>query len=203
MTGPARRSLRLPPGRAGRLWLERRLVSARRGAELLDRKLRLLLQEERRCAARVESSRQAWEAACGEARYWGLLAAALGDETGPAAGAPAAADVEVEWASVLGVTYPARVRYEPPVVDGTLIDPTGALPPARAAYRRAAEAAARHAAATASAAVLGAEVTATRQRLRAIEDRWVPALEDALARLRTTLAEEETSDAARLHRAQR
>ena len=35
----------MPPGRAGRLWLTRRLAVARRGADLLDRKLRILLSE--------------------------------------------------------------------------------------------------------------------------------------------------------------
>ena len=39
------RGFAVPPGRAGRLWLQRRLQVARRGADLLDRKLRLLADE--------------------------------------------------------------------------------------------------------------------------------------------------------------
>ena len=43
MSGPG---LAVPPGRAGRLWLQRRLETARGcGADLLDRKLRILQGE--------------------------------------------------------------------------------------------------------------------------------------------------------------
>ena len=46
----------VPPGRAGRLWLQRRLETARRGAGLLDRKLRILqaqLDQARESAAQT------------------------------------------------------------------------------------------------------------------------------------------------------
>ena len=36
---------RIPPGRAGRMWLRRRLATAERGREQLDRKLRILLPD--------------------------------------------------------------------------------------------------------------------------------------------------------------
>jgi V/A-type H+-transporting ATPase subunit D len=75
---------------------------------------------------------------------------------------------------------------------------TAALPVARAAYRRAVEAAVAHAAAAGAARVVAAEVVTTRGRLRAIEDRWVPRLEAALAGLETTLLEAESADNVRL-----
>ena len=37
---------RVPPGRAGRLWLQHRLAVAQRGADLLDQKLRILRSEQ-------------------------------------------------------------------------------------------------------------------------------------------------------------
>lgn len=53
--------LRPPPGRAGRLWLERRIEVARRGGEVLDEKRRALLRLERAQAAELEASRREWE----------------------------------------------------------------------------------------------------------------------------------------------
>lgn len=40
----------VPPGRAGRLWLRRRLAAAERAVELLERKLRILRAEQDRLA---------------------------------------------------------------------------------------------------------------------------------------------------------
>jgi V/A-type H+-transporting ATPase subunit D len=59
----------------------------------------------------------------------------------------------------------------------------------------------RHAAATAAASTVDAEVTATRQRLRAIEDRWIPRLHAALAEVELALDELEHADGVRLRRA--
>ena len=60
----SRRGFTVPPGRAGRLWLTRRLQVARRGADLLNRKLQILQAElgrfrdaeARTAAARLASS---------------------------------------------------------------------------------------------------------------------------------------------------
>ena len=56
----------------------------------------------------------------------------------------------------------------------------------------------RHAAAAEALRVVEAEALATRYRLRAIEDRWIPRLEQALAEVTLALEEQELSDAARL-----
>ena len=74
--GPA-----VPPGRAGRLWLQRRLETARRGAGLLDRKLRILqaeLDQARESAAQTAAE---WRHRQAEARS---LAAAGGAARRPA-----------------------------------------------------------------------------------------------------------------------
>ena len=46
--------------------------------------------------------------------------------------------------------------------------------------------------------VLEAQETATRRRLRAIEDRWIPRLQQALTELQFKLEEDEHNDAVRL-----
>ena len=53
----------LPPGRAGRLWLQRRLDVATRGGDLLEQKLRILVAEEEAYTLQSERTRAAWESA--------------------------------------------------------------------------------------------------------------------------------------------
>jgi len=48
---------RVPPGRAGRLWLLGRVASARRSVELLDRKRKLLQREDARLTELCEQTR--------------------------------------------------------------------------------------------------------------------------------------------------
>jgi V/A-type H+-transporting ATPase subunit D len=197
MTPSGTRAIRHPPGRAGRIWLERRLAAATRGAELLERKLGVLRREERRLTILADGTRGAWESACADAEQRGLIAAVLGGEDPVPAPSPAA-DVEVSWTAFMGVRYPARatcrIAHGPPL----LLDPSAAVPPARDSYRKALEAGTAHAAAVAARDLVAAEVLATRTRLRAIEDHWRPGLERALAGLRAKLAEEEAADGARL-----
>ena len=56
----------------------------------------------------------------------------------------------------------------------------------------------QHAAAAETLRVIEAEVLATRYRLRGIQDRWIPRLEQALAEVTLALEEQELADAARL-----
>lgn len=192
--------VRHPPGRGGRVWLQRRLLAARRGADLLDSKLRILRHEEQRFVVLAERTRTEWEAACLEAEHWLLLAAVVGGQRGvrPDAGT-LAAEVQVAWASVMGVRYPSRATVRlPDDPPASSVTATAAVPLARAAYRRALEAAVAHAAADGAARVVSAEVLTTRGRLRAIEDRWIPRLQQALAGLEATLLEAESEDNARL-----
>ena len=61
----------------------------------------------------------------------------------------------------------------------------------------------RHAAVEAAARVLEAEEQATRRRLRAVEDRLIPRLHEALVAVQLTLDEEEHEDGVRLRWAAR
>lgn len=192
--------LRHPPGREGRLWLRRRLTTARRGADLLDRKLRILRREEQRFVALADRTRGDWELHCREAEQWLLKAAVVaGDQAVRPDPALAVAQVDVVWQAVMGVRYPASAAVrapdphpQPPVAG------TAARPAAAEAYRAAVQAAVAHAVAVAAAEVVSAEVATTRGRLRAIEDRWVPRLEQALQALELALDESERADAVRL-----
>jgi V/A-type H+-transporting ATPase subunit D len=61
----------------------------------------------------------------------------------------------------------------------------------------------RHAAAAEALRVVEAEALATRYRLRAVRDRWIPRLEQALAEVTLAIEEQELADAARLRLATR
>ena len=197
---PARRIPRHPPGRSGRLWLQRRLVTARRGAGLLDVKLLLLCREEERFTALALRTCATWEERCAEAERWLLRAAVVGGQRGLRPDGPGeSAAVDIGWASVMGVRYPAsatcRIPPEPPRAS---VSATAAVPLAAAAYRAALEAGVAHAVAQAAVRVVAAEVVTTRGRLRAIEHRWIPELEAALHGLDVALDELERAEGVRL-----
>jgi len=77
MTPP---KLAVPPGRAGRIWLVRRLDTARRGADLLDRKLRILESELTRLQVASAEAAAEWNKCQADARTWLLRAAMLSGE---------------------------------------------------------------------------------------------------------------------------
>ncbi|HUZ20263.1 MAG TPA: V-type ATP synthase subunit D [Acidimicrobiales bacterium] len=197
----------MPPGRAGLLWLRSRLTSARRGAELLDRKRLLLRRERQRLESiRLETDRR-WAAACSEAEHWGARATELGGASDVALAADALdarAAVDVPWRSTMGVRHPGEPRCElgilPPVAAAAA---GGAVAPAAAAYRRALEAGVAHAAADASFRIIDAELRATERRLRALERRRLPALENELRSLVLRLDELEREERVATRWAQR
>lgn len=95
----------------------------------------------------------------------------------------------------MGIRYPSNAVCSVAAArtwDGPVMAET------RQAHRSALAAAAEHAAAAAAVDVLADEVRTTRYRLRAVEDRWIPRLEQALAEVTFTLEELERTDAARL-----
>ncbi len=189
-----------PPGRAGRLWLQHRLATAERGAALLDHKLRILRIERERFALLERRTAALWEAADREAAEWLLRAVMLGGERSLRLGsAGPTAQVHVVWNQPMGVKYPAEATC---VLPGERPDaaPAGsaALVEARERHRRALEAAVEHAAVQAAVRVLAAEERATRRRLRAIEERWVPRLRDSLQATQLKLDEDEHGDGVRL-----
>ena len=193
MTPP---KLTVPPGRAGRIWLVRRLETARRGANLLDRKLRILQGELARLQAAAAETAVQWDRCQADARTWLLRAAMLeGERAIRLADDGQAADVRVSYETTMGIRYPATTTC---TVPPTVTWDSPVLAGARQAHRAALTAAARHAAATASVRLVGDEVRVTRYRLRAVQDRWIPGLEQALADVTFTIEELERSDAARL-----
>jgi V/A-type H+-transporting ATPase subunit D len=196
---------RVPPGRAGKLWLARRLQTGRLAADLLDRKLRILTEQQRQYAELAGASARRWEGAWQEADRWGRRGAVLGGRRELRLAAPAQpARVAVEWAGAMGVSYPAGARCRPPdPAPGDRGPGTAALVTAAAAYQAALQAAAEHAAAQAAADGLAAEVARTRQRVHAITDRWLPRLEAALRQRSARLAEDELAETLRLRWARR
>lgn len=196
MTGP----LRVPPGRAGRMWLLGRLHSAERGLDLLDRKLRILRREQQRAHQTVEHTAAEWRHLCAEAETWLLRAALLAGQRALRQAMPdEVALAQVTWTVVMGVRHPqqAAVRCGLPAPDTATVG-SAALVEAAGAYRDALGAAARHAAADETARRLDAEVDATGRRLRAIEDRWIPRLRTALHRTELDLEELDHAESIRL-----
>ncbi|HUI04790.1 MAG TPA: V-type ATP synthase subunit D [Acidimicrobiales bacterium] len=197
----------VPPGRAGRLWLRRRLASARRSLDLLDRKRQLLRRELADLAPRRRQAAEDWAGACLEAERWGVRATVLGgaaDVALAAAGVEGRAAVDVPWDNTMGVLHPAGPRCRLPVLSpAEAAAGNAAVAPAAAAYRRALDAAAAHGALERSFHLIDAELRATERRRRAIERHRLPALEDALARLELRLDELEREERVVGHWAQR
>ena len=193
--------VRHPPGRAGRPWLVRRLAVARRGAELLDDKYRALLREQRRLLPVVAGARAEWELHAPDAERWLARAAVLGGRRALAGAVPAPLDLTVRWRTILGVACPvegAATAAERPDVSG--LGGGAALVSAADAHRRATDAAIRLAVAEGALRRVEAELRSTVLRRNAIERRWIPAHEAALAQLELTLEELEREEGARVRR---
>jgi V/A-type H+-transporting ATPase subunit D len=190
----------MPPGRAGRLWLQRRLAVARRAATLLDQKLRILRHEQERLDLLVRRTGPAWERTCGEAETWLLRSVLIGGQRAVRhATGESLAEVSVNWTSAMGLRYAAEAVYLAPAADAGAGTVGSAAPVrARTAYAEALDAAVRHAAAQAALRSVEAEMAGTRRRLRAVEDRWIPRLEAALAKVRLELSEAERTEKVRL-----
>jgi V/A-type H+/Na+-transporting ATPase subunit D len=186
----------VPPGRTGRLWLLRRLQTARSGSALLDRKLHILHLEQDRLRAEERRTRREWESSCATADLWLLRAALLaGRRAIELATSRVPAEVTVHYGLAAGTRYPSEVTCTTPEPE-SFDSPTIAV--ARKACREAACAAARHAAAAQAVRIIDTEAGATRYRLRAIERRWIPRLERALTEVDQGLEEQEHADGIRL-----
>src|SRR6478672_4803520 len=190
-------SSRVPPGRAGRMWLHRRIDAAERGRDQLDRKLRILLPELQRRRLQADRFDREWAEACAVARTWLLRAVLLGGEDA-VAGATAVepARVEVTWASTMGLGYPSGgelPRSVPPA--------NAAVVPAAHAHQEALRAGVRSAAAHEAVRRVEAEIAITRRRMRALDRRWIPWLLQTLAEREAALEQAEREDGVRLRRA--
>jgi V/A-type H+/Na+-transporting ATPase subunit D len=189
---------RVPPGRAGRLWLLNRLAFARRSLELLDRKHQLLLQELTGLGARRDEARGRWVQACTEAQRWGVRVTALGGQSDMALAAASVsgrAEVTVPARNTMGVLHPGEPRCtlpELPPTEGAAGN--AAVMPAAEAQREALGAAATYAALERSYRLLVAELQSTSRRRRAVEHNRIPSLADALRRLELHLDEVEREE---------
>jgi V/A-type H+-transporting ATPase subunit D len=198
--------MRIPPGRAGRLWLLRRLDVARRGADVLDQKRQTLLREQERLAAQLAETAAEWERLAVASAEWNTRALTI---AGPrriflsAFHRSGQADVSVEWRNTLGVVVPASARVQlGPSPDFVALGGGSTVALAARAHERALAAGAAHAAARMAHDAISAELARTTRRVRAIERRWIPQHEAELARLELRLEEVELEDVARAHWAQ-
>lgn len=187
---------RVPPGRAGRLWLRRRLDVANRGVDLLERKHRVLRAERERLGRAAARTAAEWTDASHEADRWLERALLLGGEHAIRSAPGPPARVTVDWTRAMGVAFPARTDCAcPEPADEPLDGP--AVAETRDHHRRALAAAVAHAAAVTAVRLVEAELQSTARRKRAISERWIPALENELARLRLELEEQEHADIVR------
>jgi V/A-type H+/Na+-transporting ATPase subunit D len=194
--------LRIPPGRAGRVWLVRRLDIARRGAELLDRKRQALLREQARIRSEAAEARHAWEKAAAQVTLWAARASML-DGAGRlellARYAQEPASLQVSQSNLMGARIPSvegiAVPDPPPL--SALGGSSAAVLLARACGE-ATRAAARHAVAQRAEEEVSAELGRAARRLRAVQERWIPQHEQALARLDLALDESQREQAARV-----
>jgi vacuolar-type H+-ATPase subunit D/Vma8 len=184
-------------GRAAKVRVERRLVTARHGARLLDRKQHILADELERLALRTEIVRAEWEGLAREAALWLRRSAALDGSGRIESAAPVQrAEVRLRWGSAIGVLYPEDPECRLPAA----LRPGGssALSHTAVVHRSALEAGVRYAAVQRAELLVAGELAATRTRLRAVENRWIPRLENELLTIRRQLEQQELEENLRL-----
>jgi V/A-type H+/Na+-transporting ATPase subunit D len=195
-------ALRIPPGRAGRIWLVARLEIAARGAELLDRKRQALLRKQRRLLSELQDARLAWTAAARDVGLWTARAAILDGSRRfelLARHVDGEAALELSWSNLMGARLPAVQRIELPEAS-----PLSALGASSAtvlldrACREATLAAVHCAVVERAEAEVSAEFARAVRRLRALEERWIPQHQQALAQLDLALDESQREQAARV-----
>ena len=193
---------RVPPGKAGRLWLVRRLAVAERGRDLLDRKRQALLAHERRLREEADTAHRRLANAAAEAELWMARAVVAEGESRVAmfrSHVQGRADLEIAWRRLMGVPIPAVAHLRAaPAPDLVGLGAGSALFRAAEAHRRLAAAAADAAASRAAAERVTAELATVARRVRALEQRWIPNQRAALAALELALEESEREEAARI-----
>jgi vacuolar-type H+-ATPase subunit D/Vma8 len=192
-------TLRIPPGRAGRLRLKHRLAVAERGADLLEQKLRALTAELADHRAALTAAEQRWRELAGRAREWDDRAAVLsGRRVFDAAVPSAPARVSVAWRTSMGVRFPATADCAiPGRGPDEPVPESAALIVAAAAFREAVPAAVGVAVEQGAVRELQSAVSATRRQVRALRRHWIPALETALADVGSALEQADHEDAVR------
>jgi V/A-type H+-transporting ATPase subunit D len=183
------------------LRLDRRLAAARNGADLLDRKLRILSAELTRLQDAAHQTALRWRSAAAAADTRLLDAALIGGQRAIRLAMPRGfAEVDVTYTVTVGVRHPTTGIYAPPREPEPWAGQ--AVVEARQAQQAALAAAVAHAAASAAVCAIEREVAATRVRVRAIRDRLIPRLEETRTRVALAIDEQERSDAVRLRLAE-
>jgi V/A-type H+-transporting ATPase subunit D len=199
--------IRVSPGRAGQVWLRRRLETARRGIDILSRKQRLLAVERERREPQAAAAHTAWIDACAEAELWCTRALRLGHQhqiAMVAAHLAAPATVTVDWRNVMAVSIPDNAHCQfPDLGVASASGGSSATDRAVEALAGAVEAAAAHAAIQRALDNIDAELLQTRRRLRLLERRRLPQLERSLSKSRERLEQSEREDTLRLRWARR
>ncbi|WP_331767961.1 V-type ATP synthase subunit D [Embleya sp. NBC_00896] len=193
-----------PSGRAVRLRLRRSLTVAERGANLLERKLTILLGTRDRLSVAERHTGESWRAKLSEAETWLLRGRVLGGErmAETAWSEIGTAEITVAWVTLMGVRYPAHTACAIPLRAETGFSPGNtALVNAEQSYREALQAAADHAAALLAARRVENEIRRARRRVRALRRHWIPRLDDALKACELGLEQQELDEAARRRKA--
>lgn len=192
--------LRVPPGRAGRLWLAERLDTAQRAAALLDRKLRILRAEQERVAALTQDTHAEWTTVQKTADLWFARAGAIGGQRAIRLATPRIpTEFGIAWDSLMGVRYPTMATGIPAGQVDAATPGSAVIVQATTAYERALQAAAAYAVAAEASRIIDTEVDETRRRARAITKRWIPRLESALHDRIEQIEEAERAEAVQLH----
>lgn len=191
----------LPPGRTARLWLKDRIAAASRAVDVLEQKAHALVREQRRLRQHVEETGDTWQEALRTADRWFLRATVIGGSQQlelARSSMTEDAEARVRWRSLMGVTYPAEVEARTPERgDESTIAHSSALAFAADAYRRAVELALDHAAAVRALELVEDELALTRRRLRGLENRWLPHLNETLHDVELSLGEKEREEMVR------
>jgi V/A-type H+/Na+-transporting ATPase subunit D len=190
--------MRVPPGRAGRLWLERRLATAQHAQELLKEKLAILTQEEQRLAKRAAEGAEEWQRLCAESETWTLRAAVLsGRRALRVASDGTTAQADIAMGFTIGIEHPVGGAVHLTKQPDVPVVGSAAVPRAAEAARAAVEAALSAAVASAALRTVRAEMATTRRTLRAVEQRWIPRMSSALAQIQLELEELERAEGIR------
>jgi V/A-type H+-transporting ATPase subunit D len=185
--------------RAVRLRLTIRLAAACHAADLLHNKEQALQRERSRLEGHTDRTERDWARRCEQATTWLMRARALGasDELARLIEhGPDPASIDANWQSAMGIMYPGAVTCSPGTTPPLVS--TSALRPTVDAYRDALDAAATHASTPAALRRLDHELASTRRRRRAIGERLVPQLEQALHELDLHLDEQDREEALRV-----
>ena len=184
-------------GRAAKVRFERRLETARHGARLLDRKQHILADQLDGLQLQLVTTQGKWETLAKEAAVWLHRSAALDGSIQIEAAAPLApATVRLRWGNAMGVRFPEDPQCEFP--DMRPAGGSSALTYSASAHREALLAGVQHAVLQRAHLLLAAELAATRTRQRAVENRWIPRLENELLEICRQLDAQELEESLRL-----